>query len=209
MDGVQGFLRLPFDMKAAGADSYALSGHKIHAPKGIGALVLGSRCRPSPRMLGGGQENGMRSGTENTPGIAGLLEAVRSFPEDQMEHVRACKVHLYRRVMELIPTAVVNGPDPESPLSAPHVLNLSVEPVRSETMLHAMEGDGIFIGIGSACSSHKQKVSATLKAMNVPVRRAESALRFSLCPENTLEEMEETALCLKKHYDMLKAFTRR
>ena len=209
VDGVQGFMRVPFDMAACGADSYALSGHKIHAPKGIGALVYTPRCRIQPRLLGGGQENGLRSGTENTPGIAGLMEAVRCFPEEDMERVRACKTALYRRVKELIPTAVVNGPDPESENAAPHVLNLSLEPVRSETLLHALEGDGIYIGIGSACSSHKQKVSATLKAMGIAPRRAESALRFSLCPQNTPEEMETTALCLKKHYDLLKGFTRR
>ena len=209
VDGVQGFLRVPFDMSAVRADSYALSGHKLHAPKGIGALVYGSRCRLSPRMLGGGQENGMRSGTENTPGIAGLLAAVQSFPTEELERMRACKLRLYRRVRELIPTAAVNGPDPESPLSAPHILNLSIEPVRSETMLHALEGEGIYVGIGSACSSHKQKVSATLRAMGISPRRAESALRFSLCPMNTEAEMDITAEALKHHYDVLSRFTRR
>ncbi len=208
VDGVQGFMRVPFDMVKSGADSYALSGHKIHAPKGIGALVFSPKCRISPRLPGGGQENGMRSGTENTPGIAGLLAAIEGMPGD-MEPMRQCKIALYRRLKELIPTAVVNGPDPEGDLAAPHVLNISLPPVRSETMLHALEGDGIYVGIGSACSSHKQKVSATLQAMGIKQPQAESALRFSLCPENTMEEMEAVAQAVKKHYDLLSRFSRR
>lgn len=209
VDGVQGFLRVPFDMSKCRADSYALSGHKIHAVKGIGALVYGPRCRISPRMLGGGQESGMRSGTENTPGIAALKEAVTTFPFDQIDAMRQCKIHLYRRIKELIPAAAVNGPDPESGLAAPHVLNISIEPVRSETMLHALEGEGIYVGIGSACSSHKQKVSATLRAMGIAPKQAESALRFSLCPYNTVEEMDTVAETLKRHYDVLSRFSRR
>ncbi|MBO2516327.1 MAG: cysteine desulfurase NifS [Clostridiales bacterium] len=211
VDGVQGFLRVPFDMTKCRADSYALSGHKVHAVKGIGALVYGPRCRISPRLLGGGQESGMRSGTENTPGIAALKEAIASFPFEDVEKMRQCKIHLYHRIRELIPSAAVNGPDPEGDpsVSAPHVLNISIEPVRSETMLHALEGEGIYVGIGSACSSHKQKVSATLRAMGIAPKQAESALRFSLCPYNTMEEMDAVAEALKRHYDVLSRFSRR
>ena len=207
VDGVQGFLRTPFDMAAWHVDSYALSGHKIHAPKGIGALVVRPGVSLAARQIGGGQENALRSGTENTPGIAGLMAAVRTYPMDN--DMGKNKLLLWQRIKELIPAASVNGPAPDSGQAAPHILNVSLPPVRSETMLHAVESEGIYIGMGSACSSRKQKVSAVLKAMHTPQRLAESALRFSLCPFNTAEEMEQTARALKKHYDLLSKFQRR
>ena len=207
VDGVQGFLRVPFDMAAAGADTYALSGHKIHAPKGIGALVMTARVQLSPRQVGGGQESGLRSGTENTPGIAGLLAAIRAFPRDH--HLRETKAYLWEKLREAVPKAAVNGPPPESEASAPHILNVSLPPVRSETMLHALEGEGIYVGMGSACSSFKQRVSPVLKAMHVPPALAESALRFSLCPENTREEMEQAAAAVARQYAVLSKFQRR
>lgn len=207
VDGVQGFLRVPFDMPGVQADSYALSGHKIHGPKGIGALILAPGVRVHPRALGGGQESGLRSGTENTPGIAGLLAAVEAYPLEN--GMRQVKLHLWQRLREAIPDAAVNGPAPDSDLAAPHILNVSLPPVRSETMLHALEGAGIYVGIGSACSSHKQKVSAVLRAMNTPQRLAESALRFSLCPENTLAEMEQVAAACGQNYAVLSKFQRR
>lgn len=207
VDGVQGYLRLPFDMAAVGADTYALSGHKIHAPKGVGALV----CRPgaalTPRQIGGGQENALRSGTENTPGIFALLAAIRAYPREN--GMRENKLLLWRLIREAAPGARVNGPDPESELAAPHILNVSLHPVRSETMLHALEGEGIYIGMGSACSSRKQKISAVLKAMRTPQPLAESALRFSLCPDNTAAEMEEAARAVQRQYAVLSKFIRR
>ena len=206
VDGVQGFLRVPFDMRW-GADSYALSGHKIHAPKGVGALVAGPRLRLTPRMLGGGQEESLRSGTENTPGIMALHAAIEAYPrENAMAEVKAA---LARLLCEAVPEAKINGPAIGDGNGAPHILNISLPPVRSETMLHALEGEEIYVGVGSACSSHKQKVSRTLRAMGVPPRYAESALRFSLCPENTLEEMERVAQAAARHYRVLSKFQRR
>ncbi|MBP5188369.1 MAG: aminotransferase class V-fold PLP-dependent enzyme, partial [Fibrobacterales bacterium] len=131
VDGVQGFLRVPFDMAGLRADSYALSGHKIHAPKGIGALVLAPQARVFPRQLGGGQEGALRSGTENTPGIAGLWAAILAYPENRMQQV---KMHLWRKIREAVPSASVNGPLPDAENAAPHILNVSLPPVRSETM---------------------------------------------------------------------------
>ena len=207
VDGVQGFLRVPFDMAAVGADTYALSGHKIHAPKGVGALVMGPGAHLAPRQIGGGQENALRSGTENTPGIAALLAAIRHFPADN--RLRENKLLLWQRIRETVPVAAVNGPDPESGDAAPHILNVSLPPVRSETMLHALEGEGIYIGMGSACSSRRQKISAVLKAMHTPQPLAESALRFSLCPDNTPEEMEQAAAAVRRQYAVLSKFVRR
>lgn len=207
VDGVQGFLRVPMDMAHLGADSYALSGHKIHAPKGIGALVTTRDLRLRPRALGGGQENTLRSGTENTPGIAGLLAAIQAFP--RKNGLRTNKLLLWEGLRSVLPGATVNGPAPESEFAAPHILNVSLPPVRSETFLHALEGEGIYVGMGSACSSHKQKVSAVLQAMHTPQRLAESALRFSLSPDNTPEEMERTAAACARHYAILSKFQRR
>ena len=207
VDGVQGYLRVSFDMKALGADSYALSGHKIHGPQGIGALVIKPSVKLHPRMVGGGQEGNLRSGTENTPGIAGLMGAIQAFPKNHQ--LQQTKMHLWQCLQAAIPGACINGPAPDSPWAAPHILNVSLPPVRSETMLHALEGEGIYIGMGSACAAHKQKVSAVLTAMHTPRHLAESALRFSLCPENTPEEMERTADCCKRNYAILSKFQRR
>ena len=207
VDGVQGFLRVPVDMSALKIDSYALSGHKLHAPKGIGALIAGPRVRLRAQLLGGGQEGALRSGTENTPGIAGLIAAVRDYPMDA--DIRSVKMRLWALLQAAVPGAVVNGPAPDSDDAAPHILNVSLPPVRSETMLHALEAKEIYVGMGSACSSHKQKISPVLESMHVPRSVAESALRFSLCPENTQEEMERTAQAVGQCYALLAKYQRR
>lgn len=207
VDGVQGFLRVPVDMSALKIDSYALSGHKLHAPKGIGALIAGPRVRLRAQLLGGGQEGALRSGTENTPGIAGLIAAVRDYPKDA--DIRSVKMRLWALLQAIVPGAVVNGPAPDSDDAAPHILNVSLPPVRSETMLHALEAKEIYVGMGSACSSHRQKISPVLESMHVPRSVAESALRFSLCPENTQEEMERTAQAVGQCYALLAKYQRR
>ncbi len=207
VDGVQGFLRVEADMKAWRADSYALSSHKIHGPKGCGALVLGPGLRPAPCLHGGGQEGNLRSGTENTPGILGMGAAIDAWPG--AEGIRAMKEKLFLKLKEALPCVQVNGPDPLGPDAAPHILNVSLEPVRSETMLHALEGCGILIGIGSACASNKQRLSDNLRAMGIPRSRAESALRFSLGPMNTMDEMTGTVGCVAEQYAFLSPYRRR
>lgn len=208
VDGVQGFLRLPVDLRDQGIDSYALSGHKIHGPKGVGALVYGERLRVVPRALGGGQEKNLRSGTENVPGILGLMEAVSSYPAQN--DMRALKLRLYERLRQIAGESFyVNGPLPDSDTAAPHILNCSLVPVRSETMIYALEADHVYVAAGSACSSHKQKLSTVLQAMQVPRRVAESALRFSLSPYTTAEEIDHAADCIARHYALLKRYERR
>ncbi len=209
VDGVQGFLRVPMNFSRLGIQSYAFSGHKIHACKGVGGLIVHKDHRLSPIVYGGGQEDGYRSGTENVPGIAGLGEAVRSYPADGTRRVMALKRRLWQALKEAIPEAVLNGPDMESAACAPHILNVSLPPVRSQTMLFALEGDGVYVSAGSACSSRKQKVSGVLTAMGLSNQMADCALRFSLCPDNTAEEIDYAAACVKKHYDMLRKYVRR
>lgn len=208
VDGVQGFLRVPFEMKYA--DLYTLSGHKIHGPKGIGALIVRKGIRLEPRQIGGGQESGLRSGTENTPGIAGLHAAAQEMIKVQAtlgQDLMQKKLHLIEAFRQAVPELMVNGPDPEN--AAPHIVNLSFPNVRGEVMLHALEAEGVYASTGSACSSKKLKVSGVLLAMGVRSDRAEWALRFSLSPHTTIEEIDDAAKKLGTIYDMLKRFKRR
>lgn len=208
VDGVQGFLRVPFDMKYA--DLYTLSGHKIHGPKGVGALVFKKGVKLNPRQLGGGQENGLRSGTENTPGIAGLDAAVtdmRAMGGGMPAALMAKKLRLIEKVRSSVPDVIVNGPDPEK--AAPHIVNLGFPNVRGEVMLHALEGDGVYVSTGSACSSKKLKVSGVLTAMGISPQVAEWAVRFSLSPHTTDEEIDYAAQRIGVQYDLLKRFQRR
>ena len=207
VDGVQGFLRVPVRFRHLGIQSYALSGHKIHGLKGSGALILAEGYPVKPLLYGGGQEGNLRSGTENTVGILSLGEAVRSWQEEDAERIMKLKLRLWKELKERIPEAAVNGPAPED--GAPHILNVALEPVRSQTMLFALEGDGIYVSAGSACASRKQKVSPVLKAMGVPTARADCSLRFSLSRETTEEEIDYAAERAAFHYGMLKKYTRR
>ncbi len=209
VDGVQGFLRVPMHFGKLGIQSYAFSGHKIHASKGVGGLILRKEHRIAPIVFGGGQEGDLRSGTENVPGIVGLGEAVRTYPAEGCEHMAALKRRLWEGLKAAVPTAKLNGPELDDLASAPHVLNVSLQPVRSQTMLFALEGDGVFVSAGSACAAHKQKVSGVLTGMGLSTVEADCALRFSLCPFVTEEEIDYTIATVKKHYDMLKAFVRR
>ncbi len=209
VDGVQGFLRVPFHFGKSGVQSYAFSGHKIHASKGVGGLILRKGHRVAPIVFGGGQEGDLRSGTENVPGIVGMGEAVRTYPADAADRMMALKARLWAGIREAIPAAKLNGPALDDPACAPHILNVTLTPVRSQTMLFALEGDGIDVSAGSACGAHRQKVSSVLTAMGLSTADADCALRFSLCPDVTEEDIDYTISTLKKHYDMLKAYVRR
>ena len=209
VDGVQGFLRVPFHFGKSGVQSYAFSGHKIHASKGVGGLILRKGHRVAPIIYGGGQEGDIRSGTENVPGIVGMGEAVRTYPAEGCVRMMALKQRLWAGIQEAVPTAKLNGPDMDDTACAPHILNVALAPVRSQTMLFALEGDGIYVSAGSACGAHKQKVSPVLTAMGLSTAEADCALRFSLCPNLTEEDIDYTVEAVRKHYNMLKAFVRR
>lgn len=207
VDGVQGFMRLPASLKDLGIDSFALSGHKIHGLKGSGALAINGQKPLAARLMGGGQEEGLRAGTENIPGIMGLMAAVRSFPRDHQ--MQALKLSLYEQLKAAIPELIVNGPAPDSPYAADHIMNLAFPPVQSETMLHALEGKGVYVSHGSACSSRKKAHSATLVAMGASVPAMEGALRFSLSPHTLQEEIDQAVKACVEAYQSLKMFTRR
>ena len=209
VDGVQGFLRVPMNFNKLGIQSYALSGHKIHACKGVGALIVRKDHKLAPIVYGGGQEEGYRSGTENTPGIIGLGAAVEAYPIDGPGRMMALKQRLHAGIVAAIPGAKLNGPALEDPACAPHILNMTLNPVRSQTMLFALEGDGIYVSAGSACASRKQKVSGVLTAMGLSTQDADCALRFSLCPDMTEEMIDYAVSRVKAHYAMLSKYTRR
>ena len=209
VDGVQGFLRMGLEFNRLGIQSYAFSGHKILGLKGTGALIVRKDHAIRPIQYGGGQEGNLRSGTENTFGILALGEAVSSWDPEANERMRKLKNRLRSGILERIPTAVVNGPEENPETCAPHILNIAMPPVRSQTMLFALEGDGIYVSAGSACASRKQKISPVLKAMGVSTEQADCSLRFSLCPTTTEEEIDYTIARVFAQWEMLKKFTRR
>ena len=210
VDGVQGFMRVPMHMGRMGVDLYALSGHKIHGPKGVGVLVARKGVRLAPQMTGGGQEKNLRSGTYNSPAILGLGEAVREMAarRDELDRLRAMKTHLWA-LLSAEEGISLNGPAPEDAQSAPHVMSVSFGGVRGEVMRNALEGEGVLVSTGSACASHKQKVSATLRAMGLSTEQADGTIRISLGMMNTMEDMDEAAARMLALYRQLKAYRRR
>ncbi|MEE0968515.1 MAG: cysteine desulfurase family protein [Clostridia bacterium] len=193
-DAVQGFLKEKFTATGICADLITISAHKIHGPKGVGALYIApdmlKKKKIVPFILGGGQEFGMRSGTENTVGIAGFGRAARSgyasLPSSS-EHMREIR----ELITERLPSEIrVNIPCGNF---APHILNITLPDIKSETMLHFLSSKGIYVSSGSACSSHSLKPSSTLVAFGLTPKEADCSLRISLSSENTAEDAD--ALC--------------
>lgn len=208
VDGVQAFLRVPLSLPGDHIDCYSISGHKIHGPKGIGALVFRQSLRFAPQMTGGGQERGLRSGTMNLPAILGLSEAIACTPADTSARLRELKLHLWKQLRE--GEVLVNGPDPaDETHSAPHILSLSFPGVRGEVLRNALEGEGILVSTGSACASHSQKVSSGLLAMGLDPHIADGTIRVSLGLFNTKEEMDCAAEVILRLSKQLRAFQRR
>ena len=186
IDAVQGLGRIELKPKLWNADLMSLSGHKIGAPKGIGALYIRKGVHIAPYLVGGGQERGMRSGTEAMPNIAAFAEAARLRREHLKEnyaHVQELNDALRAGLAERFPWAVVNGS-----ADIPHVLNVSFPGCKSEVMLRVLESREVYVSSGSACS--KGKASHVLAAMKVPHERIDSALRISFAPENTMEDVQ-------------------
>lgn len=207
VDGVQAFCKLPF--APLKCDLYSISGHKFHAPKGIGALYVKKELRFGGGQIGGGQERNLRSGTTNTPGVMGMDAALAEYAAHQAEKIeamRACKLRLAKNLTALN-DVFVNGPEPKS--GAPHVLNVSFLGVRGEVLLHAVEGRGLYVSTGSACSTHKKGKNRILEAIGVTGSRQEGAIRFSFCPYNTLEEMDTAAEIISEQVAILRRFKRR
>ena len=184
VDGVQAWMRVP--VRLANIDSYSVSGHKIHAPKGIGALYLRKGYHIEPPYLDGGQEKGMRPGTENLPYAIGMAKAAtllsRTLPQ---RHKTLVELNTrLREGLKQFPEITLNSPED----AVPEVLNFSLNVIRSETMLHHLETMGVYVSSGSACS--KGAASHTLTAMGLEPRRIDTAIRASFCADNTPEDVD-------------------
>ena len=208
VDAVQGYGKFRIYPKRMGIDLLSVSGHKIHGPKGIGFLYVDEKVKIRPIIFGGGQQKGMRSGTENVPGIAGLgraVELVYSHLEEDTERLYRLKERLINGVTQ-IPDVTINGYTGRE--SAPHVISVSIRGVRSEVLLHALEDREIYVSAGSACSSNKPAVSATLRAIGTEKELLDSTIRFSLSVFTTEEEIDYTIRCLYDIIPMLRKYTR-
>ena len=209
MDDIQGFGKFHTCPKRLGIDLLSVSGHKIHGPKGIGFLYINDKIKIKPLILGGGQQKGMRSGTENVPGIAGLGVAAREAYADFDEKIRhMCEVKDYL-IDGLSSMDEVTINSKKGLVSAPHIVSASFAGVRSEVLLHALEEKQIYVSAGSACSSNKPAVSRTLKAIQVKKELLDSTIRFSICEFTTKEEIDYTLKELKALFEMLKRYRRK
>lgn len=209
VDAIQAFGKYRIYPKKMGIDLLSVSGHKIHGPKGVGFLYINEKAKIQPQILGGGQQGGMRSGTDNVPGIAGLgTAAVEIYKnlEESVENMYRLKEYIAQG-LEKIGDIRINGMDLRE--GAPQILSISVMGVRSEVLLHSLEERGIYVSAGSACSSHKRKPSATLAAMGMSKDQIESTVRLSFCEENTIEEADYFLQVMGELVPMLRRYSRR
>lgn len=190
VDAIQAYGKYKIRPKKQGIDLLSVSGHKIHAPKGVGFLYIRDGVKIRPILFGGGQQKGMRSGTENVPGCVGLGVAAREAYKDfdaRIEKLYTLREHL---IAGLKPLGGVTINGSEDRTNAPQIVSASFEGVRSEVLLHALEDKGVYVSSGSACSSNHPGISGTLKGIGVKKELLDSTIRFSLGDLNTEEEVD-------------------
>ena len=197
-DCVQAFCKIPLLPKKMGIDMISMSAHKIHALKGTGALYIGDNIHINPVLFGGGQERGIRSGTENTLGIAAFSAAVKNYRKIGQEK----RTELMEKILENIPNSYVNGVSENSG----YILNVSFSGIKSEILLHSLEARGIFVSTGSACSSHKPQPSYVLTAMGVNRKNIDGAIRFSFCDEDF--DIDFVVSILKEEVEKIRKYVR-
>ncbi|MDD6404680.1 MAG: cysteine desulfurase family protein [Clostridiales bacterium] len=205
VDAIQAFGKYTIYPGRMGIDMMSISSHKFHGPKGVGALYIRDRVKVKPIIYGGGQQSGMRSGTENVPGIAGMVLAAEMTYNDldaKVEHMRQLKEHLIGELTQIEDVYSNSG-------DAPHIASITFKGVRSEVMLHALEERGVYVSSGSACSSNKHSVSSTLKSIGLPQEKLESTLRFSFSPENTMDQVDYAVDCCKELLPVLRRYRRK
>src|SRR5207244_1695357 len=206
-DAVQSFGKIPVSLRDLGCTFLTISGHKIGAPKGIGALVVRDRHAVEAIIHGGGQQFGLRPGTENVPGIVGLGRAVELAVTEQADFARratALRDELERRLLAVVPDAVINGWQTER---APHVSNVSIPGTDSEALLMHLDLAGIACSSGSACSTGAIEPSHVLTAMGVPRELGIAALRFSFGKDNTAEDVDAVIGALPKIVEKVRALS--
>lgn len=195
VDATQSYMKVAFTKKSIGADMITVSSHKIEGPKGVGALIIDEKLIKSKGvkalMLGGGQEGDLRSGTENVPGIAAFAEAARLAHAEldaSIEHVSSLREYLIEKISQDERLSGISITNPAS--HAPHILNITLPSIKSETMLHYLSSLGIYVSSGSACSSNSTHTSSALTAYGRTEREADSSIRISLSKRNTREELD-------------------
>ena len=208
VDAIQAYGKYVIRPKKQGIDLLSVSSHKIHGPKGVGFLYIRSGVKIKPLIYGGGQQAGMRSGTENVPGVAGVGAAVKEMYTDHAEKIQkliGLKDYMTDRLGEIEGT-VINSKKGEA--SAPQIVSVSFEGVRSEVLLHALEDKGIYVSSGSACSSNHPGISGTLKGIGVAQKLLDSTIRISFSIFNTKEEVDYTIDVLKELVPVLRRYQR-
>ncbi len=204
-DAVQGFMKIPFTAKSLGADMISVSAHKIHGPKGVGALYVSPEIikmkKIVPYVIGGGQEGGYRSGTENIVGIVGFGAAAEKARADFAEN--CAKMTALRGLCEKQATLAGARPNVPVGMRAPHVLSLTLPGIKSETMLNFLSSKGFCVSAGSACSSHSKHISSALVGFGLSEFDADSTIRVSFSEYNTEEEIEKFCAALKEGIDSL------
>lgn len=199
-DAVQGYMKVPFTAASLGADLITVSAHKIHGPKGVGALFIKDDIirakKISPIIYGGGHEGGLRSGTENVPAILGFAAALKASGESFAASMKRCsdiREHIINTLKVQCPDVKANIPS----VAAPHILSLTVPGIKSETMLNYLSSRGICVSSGSACSSHGKPQSRALAAFGLSAAAADTTIRLSFSGENTIAEADEFIAALK------------
>lgn len=209
VDAIQSYGKLPLSPEKTGIDLLSVSGHKIHGPKGVGFLYIREKTKVLAQILGGGQQGGMRSGTENVPGIAGLAAAAEEGCRELVK--KAARVAQLRtqllQGLEGLEGILINGGQTDASAS-PYIASVSVRGVRSEVLLHALEEEGVFVSAGSACSSNKPAVSETLQAIGLPAEYLSSTVRFSFSAQTTEEEVALATGAMQRIVPKLRKYTR-
>lgn len=209
VDAIQAYGKYRICPKKLGIDLLSVSGHKIHAPKGTGFLYIKDKTKIKPIIYGGGQQKGMRSGTENVPGAAALGAAAEEIYEnfdEKIEHLYSLKERFIKGVTE-IEGVTINGKTGRD--SAPQIVSVTIDGVRSEVMLHSLEEKEIYVSAGSACSSNKPAPSKTLQGIGLSKAQLESTIRFSFCVNTTEEEIDYAVEALKEIVPFRRKFIRK
>ena len=212
VDAIQAYGKYKIVPKRMGIDLMSVSGHKIHGPKGSGFLYVRDGVKISPIILGGGQQRGMRSGTENVPAIAGMGEAIRIIYQDhaqKVEQLYALKKRLIDGLLAMEGVTVNGINEIALEETAPHIVSASFAGIKSEAMLHALAQEGVYVSSGSACSSNHPELSGTLRAIGVDERLLDSTLRFSFSVLSTPEEVDYALTAVDKVLPMLRRFIKK
>ena len=205
IDAVQSFMKIPLSVRDTGADYISLSSHKIHGIKGTGALYVKNQSVLNPLIIGGGQQNGIRSGTQNVPGIYAFGTQVKALKNAENSDISSLRKRLLDGIIENIPNSVYNGSETEF---SPYILNVSFLGIKSEILLHYLESEDIYVSTGSACSSNKPEPSHVLKAMGKTMEEIIGAVRFSFSSDITNEDIDKTIYVLAQKVSEIRKYIR-